>query len=111
MRASFSQDIFNLMSAVPIFVGIDVSQQELVVAQQPRVTPWTVSNDATGIAQLVARLRDLAPTLIVLEATGGLDVAVFAALTEAQLPAQVINPRRARGYAIAIGMVAKTDSL
>ena len=99
------------MSPVPIFVGIDVSQQELVVAQLPQVTPWTVPNDAAGIERLVARLRDLAPTLIVLEATGGLEVAVFASLTEAHLPAQVINPRRARAFAIAVGTMAKTDPI
>ena len=99
------------MSAPAIFVGIDVSQQELVVALHPRVTPWTVANDSAGIEQLLARVRALAPTLIVLEATGGLEIAAFASLTEAQLPAQVVNPARVRAFATAVGTQAKTDAI
>ena len=99
------------MSASPIFVGIDVSQQELVIAQHPHVTAWTVANDTRGIEQLVDRVRDLAPVLIVLEATGGLEIAAFASLTEAQLPVQVVNPTRVRGFATAVGSQAKTDTI
>ncbi|HLY66797.1 MAG TPA: IS110 family transposase [Chloroflexota bacterium] len=94
-----------------IFIGIDVAGQELVVAQQPITAQWTVANDAAGIELLTTRLRELTPTLIVLEATGGLEVNVYASLAEAGLPAQVINPRRVRAFAEAAGTLAKTDAL
>lgn len=94
-----------------IFIGIDVASQELVVAQTPGAAQWAVGNDAAGIELLTTRLRELAPALIVLEATGGLEVDVYARLTEAGLPAQVINPRRARAFAEATGTLAKTDAI
>jgi transposase len=94
-----------------IFIGIDGAGQELVVAQQPEATQWTVPNDAAGIELLTARLRELAPTLIVLEATGGLELNVYAGLAEAGLPALVINPRRVRAFAAAAGTLAKTDAI
>ncbi len=52
------------------FVGIDVAKAELVVAERPSATPWTVPNDEAGVRTLTQRLRAAAPTLIVLEATG-----------------------------------------
>lgn len=94
-----------------IFIGIDVSGQELVVAQQPVTAQWTISNDTAGIQALVTRLRELTPTLIVLEATGGLELNAYASLVEAGLPAQVINPRRIRAFAEAAGTLAKTDAI
>src|SRR5581483_10745210 len=94
-----------------IFIGIDVAGQELVVAQEPVAAQWTVSNDAAGIELLTTRLQELGPTLIVLEATGGLELAVYASLAQAGLPALVINPRRARAFAEAVGTLAKTDAI
>jgi transposase len=70
-----------------------------------------VANDDPGITPLVARLRDLQPVLMVLEATGGLEVPVTAALTAAGLPVVVVNPRQARDFAKATGRLAKTDAL
>jgi transposase len=94
-----------------IFIGIDVAGQELVVAQEPAVPQWTVSNDAAGIERLTAHLQELGPTLIVLEATGGLELAAYASLVQSGLPALVINPRRARAFAEALGTRAKTDAI
>ncbi len=68
------------------FVGVDVAKAELVVACRPAGPAWTASNDAEGIAGTVARLQSLGPRLIVLEATGGYERAVVAALAAA--PAQ-----------------------
>jgi transposase len=93
------------------FVGIDVAQDELVVAGDPtgEVTRWT--NDAAGWAALRAYLTPLAPTLIVLEGTGGLENGVAADLYEAGLPVVVVNPRRVRAFAQSDGRLAKTDLL
>ena len=93
------------------FVGIDVSKQQLDIAVRPSGETWTVAQDEAGVSALVARLRDLTPTLIVLEATGGLEVAVAGALAAAALPVAVVNPRQVRDFARSTGTLAKTDRL
>jgi transposase len=99
------------MSDPQVFVGIDVSKAQLAVALRPTDDCWHVSNDEPGIATLVERLRTVQPTLVVLEATGGLEVPVTGALAEAGLPVVVVNPRHARDFAKATGRLAKTDPL
>lgn len=95
----------------PIFVGIDVSKDRLDVALRPIQEPWSVPNDDRGTTRLVARLQRCSPTLIVLEATGGLECAVTAALAAVRLPVVVVNPRQVRDFAKATGTLAKTDAL
>jgi transposase len=92
-------------------VGIDVAQAELVVALHPSGAGWTVPHTPAGLAALVGRLAPLAPTLVVLEATGGLERPVAAALAAAGLPTAVVNPRQVRDFARATGRLAKTDRL
>ena len=95
-----------------IFVGLDVSKERLDVHVRPSSEPrWAVANDEGGIAALVTRLRALAPTLVVLEATGGYEVPAAAALAQAALPVAVVNPRQVRDYARATGQLAKSDTL
>jgi transposase len=81
------------------------------MALRPSGERWAVPNDAGGIATLVERLQALTPTLIVLEATGGLERAAPAAWATAGLPVVVVNPRQARDVARATGQLAKTDAL
>ena len=99
------------MSAPPCFVGIDVAKAPLDIALRPMGERWAVANDDVGIAALVERLQALQPTLIVLEATGGYQRAVVAALAATGLPVVVVNPRQARDFAKATGQLAKTDAL
>lgn len=99
------------MTTPAVFVGIDVSKDRLDLALRPTGERWAVANEEAGIADLVARLRHQAPTLIVLEATGGLDVPVSSALAAAGLPVVVVNPRQVRDFAKATGKLAKTDTL
>lgn len=94
----------------PLFVGIDVSQTRLDVALRPG-TSQTFSHDEAGIATVVEQLRGLDPTLIVLEATGGLEIPLTSAVAAAGLPIVVINPRQVRDFAKASGQLAKTDAL
>ena len=98
-------------SDVPCFVGIDVAKAQLDIALRPSGERWAVPNDAGGVVMLVERLQALHPTLIVLEATGGLERAATAALATADLPVVVVNPRQARDFARATGQLAKTDAL
>lgn len=93
------------------FVGIDVSKATLDVAVLPEERRWQVDREEAGIASLVETLRALAPRLVVLEATGGLEAPVTAALATAGLPVVVVNPRQARDFAKATGTLAKTDTL
>src|SRR5512132_3942085 len=99
------------MSDVPCFVGIDVAKAQLDIALRPSGERWAVPNDASGVMTLVDRVQALRPTLIVLEATGGLERAVTSALASAGLPVVVVNPRQVRDYARATGQLAKTDAL
>lgn len=93
------------------YVGIDVAAAELVVACRPSEEQWVVPNDDGGRAALIDRLACLAPTLVVLEATGGLEIPIVAALGEAQLPVAVVNARQVRDFARALGRLAKTDAI
>jgi transposase len=94
-----------------VFVGIDVAKAHLDIALRPTGARWTVANDDAGIAALVTQLQGVKPPLIVLEATGGLQRPVVAALTIASLPVVVVNPRQVRDFAKATGQLAKTDAL
>ena len=93
------------------YVGIDVAKDSLVIAAHVSQKQWTFSNDPTGIGQVVSCLQDLAPALVVLEATGGMELPVAAALAAGDVPVVVINPRQARNFAKATGKLAKTDPL
>src|SRR5918997_5313338 len=99
------------MSETPIFVGIDVAKAQLDIALRPTGERWTVANDDARITALVTQLQAVHPTLIVLEATGGYERAVVAALATAGLPVVVANPRQVRDFAKATGQLAKTDRL
>lgn len=94
-----------------VYIGIDVAKAKLDIAARPRAEQWVATHDAEGIAALVARLQALRPALVVLEATGGRELPVAAALAEAGLPVAVVNPRQVRDFARAVGQLAKTDAL
>ena len=93
------------------FVGIDVSKKTLDVCLLPQRNVFSCPNEASGLAELVEKLRGAQPRLIVLEATGGLERPLIAALLEAGLPTALVNPRQVRDFARALGRLAKTDRL
>jgi len=93
------------------FVGIDVSKDRLDVHLRPSGEAFAVARDGKGLEDLVARLQGLSCELVVLEATGGFETTVAAALAAAGLPLAVVNPRQIRQFAGAIGRLAKTDAL
>src|SRR5262245_50770463 len=99
------------MSTSELFVGIDVSKARLDGHVRPSGLAFEHPNDPGGIAALAQRLRGLRPALIVLEATGGYELAAGAALAAAGLPVAVINPRQARDFAKALGKLAKNDRI
>jgi transposase len=94
-----------------IFVGIDVAKDRLDIHVRPSGESFTVARDGEGLAALVDRLKQIAPALVVLEATGGFEITVAAAVGSAGVPLAVVNPRQIRDFARATGKLAKTDSL
>ena len=94
-----------------LFVGIDVSKDRLDVAVRPTGEAWQVSHDSRGISGLVEGLGELAPQLVVLEATGGMEMALAGELAASKLAVAVVNPRHVRDFARAAGKLAKTDAL
>ena len=94
-----------------MFAGIDVSKDRLDVHLRPSAESFVVARDGPGLEQLVARLRAAGPELVVLEATGGFEITVAAAVAAASLPLAVVNPAQIRAFARAIGRLAKTDRL
>lgn len=94
-----------------IFIGIDVSKTWLDIAVHETNISWRVGNDDKGIADLIKRLKELKPTLIVLEATGGYEMHLVAEQAQANLPVVVTNPRKVRAFARSTGQLAKTDKL
>ena len=97
------------MNQTPVFVGIDVAKDQLVIAVRPSGTTWAVPQTDAGWEALATQLMDLAPTLVLLEATGGLELPVTSVLMTAGLPVAVVNPRQVRDFAKARGTLAKTD--
>jgi transposase len=98
-------------NTVEKFVGIDVSKGTLDIGIEPTGEALRVVYDDKGIAQVVKRLVAVGPTLIVMEATGGLEMRLASELAAKGLPVAVINPRQARDFAKATGQLAKTDSV
>jgi transposase len=99
------------MSNSDLFVGIDVSKSELQVAVRPEGKAMTFANTDDGIALLIDYLTPLRPSLVVLEATGGLEISLVNAMAVKEFPVVVVNARQIRDFAKAIGRLAKTDRI
>jgi transposase len=94
-----------------LVIGIDVAKATLEVAARPTETTWRSGTSARELSQLATQLAALRPTLVVLEATGGYEQPVVAALSAAALPVSVLDPARVRHFARATGLLAKTDRI
>lgn len=92
-------------------VGVDVSKEWLDVAAVGAQLSARMSNDPSGLDELTAQLRPLAPALVVMEATGGYETAAATALAAAGLPVVVVNAKQVRDFAKALGILAKTDRI
>jgi transposase len=93
------------------WVGIDVSKATLDVCVQPTGAQWQAPNTPIGRDALVEQLASVAAERIVLEASGGYEALVVAALASRELPVVVVNPRQVRDFARATGQLAKTDRI
>jgi transposase len=98
-------------SKVEVFVGIDVCKSTLDVRIEPPGEVFQVDNDDAGIRALCTHLSELAPTLIVMEASGGLETRAAGELAARGLCVAVVNARQVREFAKATGQLAKTDRI
>jgi transposase len=99
------------MGTERVYVGFDVSKETLDMAVHASEQRWEFANTVKGIDEALPILGNLSPTLVVLEATGGMEYPLAAALAVANIPVAVVNPRRVRDFARATGRLAKTDAI
>ena len=99
------------MSDASVFVGIDVSKDNLDVAVKPGNESFAVPNTSKGHDELCKRLRPFKPKLLVVEATGGMGLDAVIALCDAGIVVAIVNPRHVRDFAKACGQLAKTDCI
>ena len=99
------------MERESIFIGIDVAKEKMDIAVRPSDRTWSTSYDDDDVEVLVGQLQELSPTAVILEATGGIELPLVAALAAASLPVEVVNPRQVRDFAKSTGQLAKTDRL
>ena len=93
------------------YIGIDIAKASMDIAVHATGQGWNFPNNDRGIAKAVACLQKLSPTLVVLEATGGIELPLAAAIAAEEIPVVVVNPRQVRDFAKATGRLAKTDTL
>jgi len=101
----------RIQESKKVFIGIDVSKNHLDVAIRPTEETYQVNNDEEGVAELVWRIQQISPALIVMEATGGYETLAASALGVAGEPLAIVNPRQARDFAKSLGRLAKTDKI
>jgi transposase len=94
-----------------IFIGIDISKTQMDVAIWGNDKTWEFRNEAEGWQELVEKAKDLNPSLIVVEASGGIEQPIVAELFMEKLPVAIVNPTRVRNFARSTGQFAKTDKL
>ena len=99
------------MNENAVYIGIDLSQDNLDMAAYPTNQIWQYKYNVHGISKIVSKLKDINPVLIVMEATGGMEKPLREALNEANLAVAVVNPRRIRDHGRSMGVLAKTDKL
>jgi transposase len=99
------------METQQVFVGIDISKDRLDTFIRPQETFFSEPYTEQGVRALVKRVTELSPQLVLLEATGGYEAQIVAALAHAKLPVVLINPRQVRDFAKAMGKLAKTDHI
>ena len=88
-----------------------MAKAKVDVAVRPTGQKWSIAYDKRGVRELISQMREMSPALVVLEASGGLELPLVAALAAAELPVVVVNPRQVRDFARATGTLAKTDAL
>jgi transposase len=93
------------------YVGVDVSKDYLDVTIVDSAKKWRFTNNQVGIKQVIKVFKGLTSVMVVFESTGGQELSLWLALTQAGIEAAPINPRQIRNFAQAKGQLAKTDNI
>ena len=88
-----------------------MAKAKVDVAVRPTGQKWSIAYDKRGVRELISQMKEMSPALVVLEASGGLELPLVAAPAAAELPVVVVNPRQVRDFARPTGTLAKTDAL
>ena len=99
------------MDEPKVWVGVDVSKDQLAVALRPSGEQFSLANDGRALRSLIKRLARVRCARIVVEATGGYETLLVAGLQAAELPVVLVNPRWVRSFARSLGQLAKTDRI
>lgn len=99
------------MEKEQFYVGVDVSKEFLDVAVAMSDKKWHLSNNQAGIGKAIDIFKGMESAFVVFEATGGIELVFWAALTEAGIKSASVNPRQVRDFAKAKGKLAKTDDI
>lgn len=110
-RAKEGESTEEKMDEEKVYAGVDVAKDSMDIAIHVSGEHRSFANDEEGIDQAVVYLKELAPTLVVLEATGGIELPLASALAAVRVPVAVVNPRQVRDFAKSTGKLAKTDIL
>lgn len=94
-----------------VTVGMDVSKERLDIALWPAGESWNCTQSPDDLEALAGRIGEIGPALVLLEATGGLEMPIAGELSVAGVPVAIVNPRQVRDFAKAIGKLAKTDAI
>ena len=90
-------------------IGIDISKNSFDVFVLETNKAVQMKNDSEGIGACIRLCHATQPELIVMEATGGYEILLASHLQAEGFPVAIINPRRIRDFARALGKMAKTD--
>ncbi len=101
----------DVAKKMEVNVGIDVSKESLDIAVRPTGETWNCTQSSDDLEALAKRVAEIGPALVVLEATGGLEMPIAAEMSSADVPVAIVNPRHVRDFAKAIGKLAKTDAI
>jgi transposase len=101
----------SIIDGPRVFVGIDVSKSSWDVYLLPEGRSFTIRVDEGAVGRLREKLGSPAASLVVLEATGGLERQLAAEMIDAGWSVAVVNPRQVRDFAKAFGRLAKTDRI
>jgi transposase len=98
-----SPDVQGRESAMDVYVGIDVSKRFFDLYDLVEGHGERFDYNPAGIGACLKYLLRRSPVLVVMESTGGYEMNLAVALSDAGLPVAVVNPKRIRDFARATG--------
>lgn len=93
------------------YVGVDISKHNLDVDYNLGKNCYQEKNNEIGFKNILKALSEITNPFVVVEATGGYEMDLVYFLLDNNINATVINPKKVRDFAKAMGKIAKTDKI